>query len=59
VRELRYGTIAARMLVFWATMGLEPLADGIEGPFGADRNDLPIDEIALRAAAAREPLGAG
>ena len=58
VREFRYGTIAASMLVFFATMGLELLAEEIEEPFGTDRNDLPLDEIAARAAGdARELLG--
>lgn len=48
VREFRYATIIASMLVFFATMGLELLAVEIEEPFGTDRNDLPIDEIAAR-----------
>lgn len=57
VREFRYGSIAATMLVFFATMGLELLAEEIEDPFGTDRNDLPVDDVALRAAAnARELL---
>lgn len=60
VREFRYATIVASMLVFFATMGLELLAEEIEDPFGTDRNDLPIDEIAARAAAdARELLAGG
>jgi putative membrane protein len=59
VREFRYGTIAASMLVFFATMGLELLAEEIEEPFGTDRNDLPLDEISARAAAdARDLLAA-
>ena len=59
VREFRYGTIAASMLVFFATMGLELLAEEIEEPFGTDRNDLPLDDIAARAAAdARDLLDA-
>jgi ion channel-forming bestrophin family protein len=41
-------------------MGLELLAVEIEEPFGTDRNDLPIDEIAGRIARdARELLGVG
>jgi putative membrane protein len=57
VREFRYGTIVASMLVFFATMGLELLAVEIEEPFGTDPNDLPIDDIAARAARdARELL---
>ena len=51
VREFGYGTIVASMLVFFATMGLELLATEVEEPFGTDRNDLPTDEIAARAAA--------
>ena len=50
VREFRYATIAASMLVFFATMGLELLAVEIEEPFGTDPNDLPTDDIAARAA---------
>ena len=58
VREFRYATILASMLVFFATMGLELLAEEVEEPFGTDRNDLPVDEIAARAAAdARTLLG--
>jgi putative membrane protein len=59
VREFGYGSIVASMLMFFATMGLELLAGEIEEPFGTDRNDLPVDEIAARAAAdARELLDA-
>lgn len=50
VREFRYATIIASMLVFFATMGLELLAMEIEEPFGTDPNDLPIDDIAARVA---------
>lgn len=50
VREFGYGTIIASMFTFFATMGLELLATEIEEPFGTDRNDLPIDEIAERIA---------
>jgi putative membrane protein len=50
VREFRYATVIASMLVFFATMGLELLATEIEEPFGTDRNDLPIDELAERIA---------
>jgi putative membrane protein len=58
VRDFGYGTVLASMLVFFATMGLELLAEEIEEPFGTDRNDLPTDEIAARAGAdARELLG--
>ncbi|MGZ8375835.1 MAG: bestrophin family protein [Gemmatirosa sp.] len=48
VREFRYATIIASMMTFFATMGLELLAVEIEEPFGTDRNDLPLDEIAAR-----------
>jgi putative membrane protein len=50
VREFRYATIVASMLVFFATMGLELLATEIEEPFGTDPNDLPLDDIAARIA---------
>jgi putative membrane protein len=39
------------MFTFFATMGLELLAGEIEEPFGTDRNDLPLDQIAARIAA--------
>ena len=47
VREFGYGAVIAEMLVFFSTMGLELLANEIEEPFGTDRNDLPIDDIAV------------
>lgn len=50
VREFGYGTVIASMFTFFATMGLELLATEIEEPFGTDRNDLPLDEIAQRIA---------
>lgn len=50
VREFGYGTVIASMFTFFATMGLELLATEIEEPFGTDRNDLPIDELAERIA---------
>jgi putative membrane protein len=50
VREFQYGTVIASMFTFFATMGLELLATEIEEPFGTDRNDLPLDEIAQRIA---------
>ena len=46
VREFGYGTVIASMFTFFATMGLELLATEIEEPFGTDRNDLPLDDIA-------------
>ena len=48
VREFGYGTVIASMFTFFATMGLELLATEIEEPFGTDRNDLPLDELAER-----------
>ncbi len=50
VREFGYGTVIASMFTFFATMGLELLATEVEEPFGTDRNDLPLDEIAQRIA---------
>lgn len=46
VNEFGYGTVIACMFTFFATMGLELLAGEIEEPFGTDRNDLPLDDIA-------------
>jgi putative membrane protein len=51
VREFGYGTVIACMFTFFATMGLELLAGEIEEPFGTDRNDLPLDQLAERIAA--------
>jgi len=48
VKEFGYGTVIACMLTFFATMGLELLATEIEEPFGTDRNDLPLDDLADR-----------
>jgi len=44
--EFGYGTIIAEMFIFFSTMGLELLAGEVEEPFGQDRNDLPVDDIA-------------
>ena len=44
--DFGYGTVIAEMFIFFSTMGLELLAGEVEEPFGADRNDLPIDDIA-------------
>ena len=44
--EFGYGTIIAAMFIFFTTMGLELLAGEVEEPFGQDRNDLPLDDIA-------------
>ncbi len=48
VKEFGYGTVIASMFTFFATMGLELLATEIEEPFGTDRNDLPLDDLAER-----------
>ena len=44
-REFGYGAVVASMLTFFATMGLELLAEEIEDPFGDDLNDLPLEAI--------------
>ncbi len=48
VNEFGYGTVIASMFTFFATMGIELLANEIEEPFGTDQNDLPLDKIAER-----------
>lgn len=44
--EFGYGTIIATMFIFFSTMGLELLAGEVEQPFGKDKNDLPLEDIA-------------
>ena len=44
--EFGYGTVIASMFIFFSTMGLELLAGEVEQPFGQDRNDLPLEDIA-------------
>lgn len=44
-RDFGYGAVIASMLTFFATMGLELLAEEVEEPFGADRNDLPLEDV--------------
>ncbi len=44
--EFGYGTVIAEMFIFFSTMGLELLAGEVEEPFGQDRNDLPLEDIA-------------
>lgn len=44
--EFGYGTVIAEMFIFFSTIGLELLAGEVEEPFGRDRNDLPLDDIA-------------
>ncbi len=59
VREFGYGTVIASMFTFFATMGLELLANEVEEPFGTDKNDLPLDDIAaVIARDVRSILGA-
>ena len=48
--EFGYGSVIAEMFIFFSTMGLELLAGEVEEPFGQDRNDLPIDDIATGVA---------
>jgi ion channel-forming bestrophin family protein len=45
-KDFGYGAVIASMLTFFATMGLELLAEEVENPFGGDANDLPLDDIA-------------
>jgi putative membrane protein len=44
--EFGYGTVIAEMFIFFSTMGVELLAGEVEEPFGQDKNDLPLDDIA-------------
>ena len=46
VSEYSYFTIPILMLVFFAFIGLELMAEEIEEPFGLDCNDLPTSTIA-------------
>ncbi len=46
-KDFGYGAVVASMLTFFATMGLELLAEEVEEPFGIDRNDLPLEDIAV------------
>ena len=45
VKDFGYGAVIASMFSFFATMGLELLANEIEEPFGTDPNDLPLTAI--------------
>lgn len=45
VKDFGYGAVIASMFSFFATMGLELLANEIEEPFGTDPNDLPLSAI--------------
>jgi ion channel-forming bestrophin family protein len=44
-KDLGYGVVIASMLTFFATMGLELLAEEVEQPFGDERNDLPLEDL--------------
>jgi putative membrane protein len=46
IGEFGYFTIPVVMLIFFAFLGLEMLAQEIEDPFGLDCNDLPTGTIA-------------
>lgn len=46
IEEFGYFTIPLVMLVFFAFVGLELMAEEIEDPFGKDCNDLPTGDIA-------------
>jgi len=46
IEEFGYFTIPVVMLLFFAFLGLEMLAEEIEDPFGLDCNDLPTGNIA-------------
>jgi putative membrane protein len=46
IEEFGYFTIPIVMLIFFAFLGLELLAQEIEDPFGLDCNDLPTGNIA-------------
>lgn len=59
-KDFGYGVVIASMLTFFATMGLELLAEEVEMPFGDDRNDLPLEDISATIARdVRRILGAG
>ncbi|MCE3007374.1 MAG: hypothetical protein LW884_03380 [Bacteroidetes bacterium] len=45
MNDLIYFTVPIIMIVFYAMVGLEMIAEEIENPFGADEHDIPMDEI--------------
>jgi len=45
MHELRYFTIPAVMIIFYAMVGMEMIGEEIEDPFGTDANDIPMDAI--------------
>lgn len=44
--EFGYWTVLITSFMFYVLASLEILAEEIENPFGADTNDLPLDELA-------------
>ncbi len=46
--ELGYTTVAISMIVLYVFASIELIAEEIEDPFGADDNDLPLDDICNR-----------
>lgn len=45
VHDLRYLSVPAVMMIFYAMVGLELIGEEIENPFGYDSDDLPLDRI--------------
>ena len=45
IHDLGYWCILIVMLIFYAMVGLDVIAEEIEDPFGQDENDLPFDAI--------------
>jgi putative membrane protein len=43
--DLGYWAIPAVMMIYYAMVGIELIAEQIEDPFGNDPDDLPIDQI--------------
>ncbi|HET6227095.1 MAG TPA: bestrophin family protein [Bacteroidia bacterium] len=44
--DLKWASIPIVLFIFYAFAGLELIAEEIEDPFGLERNDLPIDDLA-------------
>lgn len=45
MHEIGYWAVPAVMLIFYAMVGIELIAEQIEDPFGYDPDDLPLDKI--------------
>lgn len=45
MHDLKYWSVPAVMMVFYAMVGLELIGEEIENPFGYDSDDLPLDKI--------------